>query len=145
MKKRVCIKADTIDDQECDGHSNSVNLCEDSKVCKLKRKSIIEYTTEKCREFKVKLPHLAANGSGLQAPHEDRRLWMACSIFCKRQDTGAYYTPRLELNDLDINPYLPDGTWCHKSDGENYYCLQHHCLPESTKFSTTKEIYNTLN
>lgn len=58
------------------------------------------------------------------------RLWMACSIFCKRKDTGAFYTPRMELNDLGVDPYFPDGTLCHTEGKKKYYCLQHHCLPE---------------
>lgn len=55
---------------------------------------------------------------------------MACAIFCKRKDTDMYYTPRIELNDLGTDPYFPDGTWCHNDGLINYYCLQHHCLPE---------------
>lgn len=55
---------------------------------------------------------------------------MGCSIFCKRKDTGGFFTPRIELNDLGVSPYFPDGTWCHNSGKENYYCLQNHCLPE---------------
>jgi len=55
---------------------------------------------------------------------------MGCAIFCRRKDTGSYYTPRIELNDLGVNPYFPDGTWCHNDGISNYYCLQHHCLPE---------------
>lgn len=56
--------------------------------------------------------------------------------FIRRKDSAAYYTPRLDLNDLGINPYFPDGTWCHNDDTQNYYCLQHHCLPEN--FQITK-------
>jgi hypothetical protein len=69
-------------------------------------------------------------GQGMQAPHEANRLWMGCAIFCKRKGTNLFYTPRLELNDLGMDAYLPDGTWCHREDNQNYYCMQHHCLPE---------------
>lgn len=55
---------------------------------------------------------------------------MGCAIFCKRADSGSFYTPRIELNDLGVSPYFPDGTWCHREGSLNYYCLQHHCLPE---------------
>lgn len=58
------------------------------------------------------------------------RLWMGCAIFCRRKDTKSYYTPRLDLNDLGVDPYFPDGTWCHHDGKMNHYCLQHHCLPE---------------
>jgi hypothetical protein len=58
------------------------------------------------------------------------RVWMGCAIFCRRADSGGYYTPRVELNDLGVSPYFPDGTWCHREKNLNYYCLHHHCLPE---------------
>lgn len=90
----------------------------------------MEYASEKCKEFSKLLPQLDPEGVGLQAPHEDGRLWMGCAIFCKRGDSGSFYTPRFELNDLNVSPYFPDGTWCHKANGEDYYCLQHHCLPK---------------
>lgn len=55
---------------------------------------------------------------------------MGCAIFCKRGDSGTFYTPRIELNDLGISPYFPDGTLCHRDGNQNYYCMHHHCLPE---------------
>lgn len=55
---------------------------------------------------------------------------MACAIFCRRRDTGSYYTPRLDLNDMGVNAYFPDGTWCHGDSSGSYYCQQRHCLPE---------------
>lgn len=59
---------------------------------------------------------------------------MACAIFCRRKDIAAYYAPRVELNDLGLDPYFPDGTWCHTEEGQDYFCRQHHCLPESFRF-----------
>lgn len=58
---------------------------------------------------------------------------MGCAIFCKRADSESFITPRIELNDLGISPYFPDGTWCHNDSTTNYYCLHHHCLPEVLK------------
>lgn len=52
-----------------------------------------------------------------------------CYILSKK-DNGQYYTPRLDLNDLGVDPYFPDGTWCHSDGKQNYYCQNHHCLPE---------------
>ena len=63
---------------------------------------------------------------------------MACAVFCRRKDWGVYYTPRLDLNDLGVDAYFPDGTWCHHDSQQSYYCLRHHCLPESFKFSKTE-------
>lgn len=61
---------------------------------------------------------------------------MLTSNYSRRNDTGAYYSPRFELNDLGADPYFPDGTWCHADETQNYYCLQHHCLPKN--FEITK-------
>lgn len=57
-------------------------------------------------------------------------MWMGCAIFCRRASGGGFYAPRVELNDAGLDPYFPDGTWCHHDGSHHYYCLQHHCLPE---------------
>lgn len=58
------------------------------------------------------------------------RMWMGCAVFCRRASGGGFYAPRVELNDVGKDPYFPDGTWCHNDGNQDYYCLQHHCLPE---------------
>ncbi|KAF3423109.1 hypothetical protein E2986_06737 [Frieseomelitta varia] len=121
----------------CQGSHYDVLLCRDDSLCKRKRKSANEFATLRCEEFSEKLPELDAKGGGLQAPHEPERPWMACAIFCRRKDIASYYTPRVELNDLGLDPYFPDGTWCHAEEGQNYFCRQHHCLPESFRFEKT--------
>lgn len=69
---------------------------------------------------------------------------MGCAIFCRRKDSNSYYTPRVELNDLGVSPYFPDGTWCHTDKkGENYFCLQHHCLPEVVCIEILSQIFKT--
>ena len=35
--------------------------------------------------------------------HSDDRLWQGCAIYCKRSDTGGWYTPRLEVWDSNIS------------------------------------------
>lgn len=69
---------------------------------------------------------------------------MGCAIFCKRADSGSFYTPRIELNDLGVSPYFPDGTWCHREGSLNYYCLQHHCLPEVFLWYFLSELFTIL-
>ncbi|XP_048510631.1 A disintegrin and metalloproteinase with thrombospondin motifs adt-2-like isoform X2 [Athalia rosae] len=118
----------------CEGMGYDVSLCRDDGLCTKKRTTASEYGTLKCSEFSKRIPELDSQGSGLQAPHEPGRPWMACAIFCRRKDGSAYYTPRIELNDLGLDPYFPDGTWCHADRDENYYCRQHHCLPDSFRF-----------
>uniref|UniRef100_A0A1B0EVJ6 Putativedisintegrin and metalloproteinase with thrombospondin motifs 16 n=1 Tax=Lutzomyia longipalpis TaxID=7200 RepID=A0A1B0EVJ6_LUTLO len=130
-RKRQCTNPRPLNtDRGCEGHSYAVDLCSDDHLCR-RRRTIEDFATAKCKEFSRKLPELDKKAPGMQAPHEPGRLWMGCAIFCKRTDTGAYYTPRLELNDLAIDPYFPDGTWCHREGGEDFFCRQHHCLPES--------------
>lgn len=119
----------------CEGLGYDISLCKDEGLCKKKRKSATEYGTMRCSKFSERLPELDSRGSGLQAPHEPERPWMACAIFCRRKDGSSYYTPRIELNDLGLDPYFPDGTWCHTEQSENYFCRQHHCLPESFRFA----------
>ena len=35
------------------------------------------------------------------------RPWQSCAVFCKRKDRDAFYTPRLELNNLpDVDAFL---------------------------------------
>ncbi|XP_076637483.1 ADAMTS metallopeptidase stall [Colletes latitarsis] len=124
-------------DTGCRGLHYDVVLCKDDRLCKKKRRSIDEFATLRCTEFSERLPELDGNGGGLQAPHEPERLWMACAIFCRRKDIASYYTPRVELNDLGLDPYFPDGTWCHTEEGQNYFCQQHHCLPENFRSEKT--------
>ncbi|CAH1114535.1 unnamed protein product, partial [Psylliodes chrysocephalus] len=138
IKRRQCNNPPPVNtDQGCMGSGVEFGLCNDKKVCKQKKLSSIDYASRKCAEFSKVLPELDSKGSGLQAPHEEGRLWMACAIFCKRGDSGTFYTPRIELNDLGISPYFPDGTWCNRENDVNYYCLQHHCLPENFKITKT--------
>lgn len=118
----------------CNGPSYDVKLCNDDKLCK-KRITIEEFAGIKCREFSEHLSVLDKTGNGLQAPHENERPWMGCAIFCRRRDIASYYTPRIELNDLGLDPYYPDGTWCHNEDNQDYYCQQRHCLPGSFRLA----------
>lgn len=120
-----------IDD--CVGDSLIVSLCDDQKLCTL-RKSVMDYGTKKCQEFSRRIPNIDSTGYGVQASYDSLRLWMPCAIFCKRKNSGSYYTPRVELNDIGVDPYYPDGTLCHREGKENFYCIQHHCLPEVIEF-----------
>lgn len=126
-KRRFC------SDSKCEGASSSVALCDDSKVCS-SRKSVIDYATQNCKEFSQKLSSINGEASGLQASYESLRLWMPCAIFCKRNNMISYFSPRVELFALGLNPYFPDGTLCHQDTNEKYYCIQHHCLPEVKNF-----------
>ncbi|KAJ8925540.1 hypothetical protein NQ315_009380 [Exocentrus adspersus] len=138
-KHRFCNNPAPVNtDEGCEGPSVEFGLCNDNKICKAKKEGVVDFASERCKEFSKLLPELDPQGAGLQAPHEEARVWMGCAIFCKRADSGSYYTPRVELNDLGVSPYFPDGTWCHRESGMNYYCIQHHCLPENFKFTKSE-------
>lgn len=133
-RRRTCKESPgKITKTGCSGLAYDVVLCRDEKLCK-KRTGVEDFAAERCRTFSEKLTELDPEGGGLQAPHETARPWMGCAIFCKRIDIASYYTPRIELNDLGLDPYFPDGTWCHNEDGQDYFCLRHHCLPENFRF-----------
>ncbi|KAG5886065.1 hypothetical protein JTB14_009513 [Gonioctena quinquepunctata] len=136
LKRRFCNNPTPVNtDKGCTGTSIEFGLCSDDKMCKGKKLSAVEHATRKCSEFSRVLPELDRNSAGLQAPHEEGRVWMGCAIFCRRADSRTFYTPRIELNDIGISPYFPDGTWCHRDNNIDFYCVQHHCLPENFKFT----------
>ncbi|XP_045483108.1 A disintegrin and metalloproteinase with thrombospondin motifs adt-2-like [Harmonia axyridis] len=134
-KRRICNNPPPMNtDLGCEGSSIEFATCRDDKICDT-RISAVQYASRKCREFSRVLSDLDPEGIGLQAPHEEERLWMGCTIFCKRSGSGNFYSPRIELNDLGISAYLPDGTLCHRKNNQNYYCMHHHCLPENFEFA----------
>lgn len=134
VRRRFCENRNRGSASDCKGLHYDVLLCKDEKLCKKKRRTIDDVATLKCSIFGEKLAHVDGTRRGLQAAHEADRPWMACAIFCRRKDIVAYYAPRVELNDLGLDPYFPDGTWCHTEEGQDYFCRQHHCLPESFRF-----------
>lgn len=134
VRRRLCENRSRRTARDCKGLYYDVLLCKDERLCKKKRRTIDEFATLKCGLFSEKLSKLSGTAKGLQAAHEPGRPWMACAIFCRREDIAAYYAPRVELNDLGLDPYFPDGTWCHAEESQDYFCRQHHCLPENFRF-----------
>ncbi|KAJ8736459.1 hypothetical protein PYW08_007115 [Mythimna loreyi] len=138
-RRRVCTKPTS---DACQGASYDVVLCDDTKVCgKKTRVASSELAARKCAEYAALLPELDPRGGGLQAPHDPTRMWMGCAVFCRRASGGGFYAPRVELNDAGKDPYFPDGTWCHNDGNQDYYCLQHHCLPENFKMTAQYHIW----
>ncbi|XP_012234414.2 A disintegrin and metalloproteinase with thrombospondin motifs 2-like [Linepithema humile] len=145
IKRRSCKHA-TYKTASCNGPYYDVVLCNDSSFCTKERKTIAEYTDLKCTEFsfilksyyKEYFKYVPKIGPGQQNSHDVGKPWIACTIYCQREEKifanysiFYFYTPRLELLELDVNPYFPDGTWCHEKDGQDYYCRQHYCLPKN--------------
>ncbi|XP_067210451.1 A disintegrin and metalloproteinase with thrombospondin motifs adt-2-like [Linepithema humile] len=145
IKRRFC-KHGIYKTASCDGPYYDVVLCNDSSLCTEERFTIAEYTALKCTELSLKIKRQGKeyfkyeplNEPGKQASHVVEEPWRACTIHCLREEeiSANYslffsYAPRQEMLDLKIEPYFPDGTWCHEKDGQNYYCRQHYCLPEN--------------
>jgi len=122
----------------CNGAYYEVDLCDVSSLCTEKRKTIKSFTAIKCKEInqmvkRIKLD-LPKAEPGWQVPHDVNNPWVACSIYCRGRNVfgqAFYYAPRREALSFGIDPSFPDGTWCHKQNGQNYYCRQHNCLPEN--------------
>ncbi|XP_012229255.2 A disintegrin and metalloproteinase with thrombospondin motifs adt-2-like isoform X1 [Linepithema humile] len=130
VKRRIC-KHRNSETTNCVGPYYDVNLCDDSLLCFGKRKTIDWFTTLKCIKFKLANANLSITEPGKQYSYDAENPWIACTIYCKQRASSDYYTPRQEMLNLRVDPYFPDGTWCHEENGQNYYCRQHHCLPES--------------
>ncbi|XP_012228906.2 A disintegrin and metalloproteinase with thrombospondin motifs adt-2-like isoform X1 [Linepithema humile] len=127
-KRRIC-KHRNRETPNCVGPYYDVVLCDDSLLCFGKRKTIDLFTTIKCTKFK--LANLAITESGKQYSYDAEKPWIACTVYCTHKESSDYYTPRQEMLNFRVDPYFPDGTWCHEENGQNYYCRQHYCLPES--------------
>ncbi|XP_012224494.2 A disintegrin and metalloproteinase with thrombospondin motifs 2-like isoform X2 [Linepithema humile] len=128
-KRRFCKHQNDIT-ANCIGPYYDVVLCDDSSLCSQKRKTIAEFTTMKCTEFSRIMSELELK-PGWQAPHKMDKPWIACTIHCVRKKFSTFYAPRWEMLNFGNNPYFPDGTLCHKTRDQNYYCRFHHCLPEN--------------
>ncbi|XP_012220682.1 A disintegrin and metalloproteinase with thrombospondin motifs adt-2-like isoform X1 [Linepithema humile] len=124
----------------CKGPYYDVVLCNDS-LCAGERKTIDSFAKLICHEFnlmamyndqKLKILKLEYDSKpGWQAAYDVEKPWKACTIHCRQKNSSTLYAPYEKMFVLNFDPYYPDGTWCHKENGRNYYCRQHYCLPES--------------
>ncbi|XP_067209060.1 A disintegrin and metalloproteinase with thrombospondin motifs adt-2-like isoform X2 [Linepithema humile] len=139
VKRRYC-KHGIHRMPNCGGLYYDVVLCNDSTLCFKNRVTIEQFTTVKCTLFKRKkmlknLTVILKEKPGSQALHDFEKPWKACTIYCQQKKSPIFYAPRLEMLNYGINPYFPDGTWCHTDEnGQNYYCRQYYCLPENYLF-----------
>jgi hypothetical protein len=136
IKRRLC-RHQTQITANCIGPYYDVVLCEDSSLCTENRQIVNEFATMKCAEFDLIIilkekKMRPSNEVGWQASHEVDKPWKACTIFCMHNH--FYHAPHLEMLSYGIDPYFPDGIWCHKEDDQDYYCRKHYCLPEYYSF-----------
>ncbi|XP_012230166.2 A disintegrin and metalloproteinase with thrombospondin motifs adt-2-like isoform X1 [Linepithema humile] len=139
VKRRFC-EHRTHRTANCTGSYYDMVLCDDSLLCTEERWTIDEITITKCRKFSKFAKdanltvELSVNLPGRQYSHDAEEPWKACTIYCRKKTSSDYYAPRQEMLNIGVDTYFPDGTLCHKEDGQNYYCRQHHCLPENYSF-----------
>ncbi|XP_012221050.2 A disintegrin and metalloproteinase with thrombospondin motifs adt-2-like isoform X1 [Linepithema humile] len=138
IKRRSC-KHENLWTSNCGGPYYDVILCNDSMLCNESRMTISEYTAVKCNQFisivkrtnSTKWIVELESGPGVQVLHNVAEPWKACSIHCRKKNSSIFFTPRYKMLGFNMDPYFPDGTWCHNEDGQDYYCRQHYCLPPS--------------
>lgn len=117
------------------GVKPTVNLCDDTDVCPINRESIEIYASKQCQAWSETL-NGTVTGEGRQVKHQPvKGNWLACAIFCKHSTTGSWYSPKKELQKLNVNPFFPDGVWCHidRQTNTNYYCQNNLCMPEAQR------------
>ena len=66
--------------------------------------------------------------------------WLSCAIFCEN-DQSQWYSPRGEYG---RDAFFPDGTWCHRQSGQDYYCQKNLCLPEGYNINEAVRIAESL-
>ena len=72
----------------------------------------------------------------LRQPYDSARPAAACAVRC-RTDTASgqvFWWPTDVFFGRDMRgdgPFLPDGMLCHRSAGDNFYCVGHRCTPQS--------------
>lgn len=134
VKRRSC-KHGIRRTASCKGPYYNVVLCDDSILCTKNRTTASQLATNKCIQINNYLKHEFSieleSGPVVQVLHNVAEPWKACTVHCRKKDSPTLYALRFEMIGVNMNPYLPDGTWCHNKDGQDYYCRQHYCIPES--------------
>merc|ERR1711997_1235680 len=128
----------------CTMHSKGVkapqiSLCDDTDVCPINRKSVEVYASSQCEAWSKILGEGVLTGEGRQVVHQPvKGSWLSCAVFCKTS-SGAWHSPRKELENLNVDPYFPDGVWCHvdRESNTNYYCQNHLCMPGNVEHVST--------
>ena len=84
--------------------------------------SIANMTDKLCEAWARIFPFLRSSGHGRQILQDPAKgSWLACSVFCETV-SGTWYSPRTELSHFYLSAALPEGTLCHSSEEEDYYC-----------------------
>eukprot|EP00096_Caligus_rogercresseyi_P015326 TRINITY_DN7776_c0_g1_i1.p1 TRINITY_DN7776_c0_g1~~TRINITY_DN7776_c0_g1_i1.p1 ORF type:complete len:386 (-),score=72.14 TRINITY_DN7776_c0_g1_i1:206-1363(-) len=128
----------------CPGIDKKVGLCGDYPKCP-KTYTVSEWASDRCQKFKDKSTRLRNMllSQGHRARYNRKKPEVACLVFCKRAKSGQYYSPVIELNNFkDIDPYFPEGSWCHNDGSTDYYCIKNKCtsIARGAKAESSQEI-----
>lgn len=142
-------------------------MCPDDDVCSEEepRVSRRQYAVKKCNKFardSVVYPGVSAlkippKVRGMPAIYSSDNPQQACLIFCKFEGPASldlsynlrkWNTPLESLESVgrDADAFFPDGTWCHRLNGTDFYCVNHECISmmtatqESSRVLTSEKI-----
>jgi len=118
------------------GTKTTVELCDDTEVCRGRKETLDEYATKQCTQWAHSLATVTLTGAGRRFKQEPSiGSWISCAIFCQT-DKEQWYSPRRELGSQS---YYPDGIWCHRdTSGNDYFCQKNLCLPP--KYEVTEAL-----
>ncbi|TRY78189.1 hypothetical protein TCAL_04265 [Tigriopus californicus] len=128
-------------------------MCPDDDVCSDEepRMSRERFAVKKCKKLaldpaiypSVSSLKIPPNVRGMPAIYSSDNLRQACLIFCKFEgptSVGLSYnlrkwnTPMESLQSVgrEADAFYPDGTWCHRLNGTDFYCVNHECISLTT-------------
>ena len=109
--------------------SGGASLCQPSQSQCHQELPVTELSSRRCEAWARIFPFLHSPGRGRQILQDPAKgSWLACSVFCQTV-SGTWYSPRTELQQYHLSAALPEGTLCHSSEEESYYCQVSHLHP----------------
>ena len=104
------------------GVVRGTGLCQPSESQCQAEVDITQMTDKLCEAWAKIFPFLRTSGRGRQILADPAKgSWLPCSVFCETV-SGTWYSPRTELQHFYLSAALPEGTLCHSTEQESYYC-----------------------
>ena len=122
------------------GVRSGPRLCQPSQSQCKEEVEMTKMTDKLCEAWARILPFLNTSGRGRQILADPAKgSWLPCSVFCETV-SGTWYSPRTELHHYYLSAALPEGTLCHSTEEESYYCqvLTSHITHHTGRDITTK-------
>ena len=128
------------------GVRSGPRLCQPSQSQCKEEVEITKMTDKLCEAWARILPFLHPSGRGRQIQADPAKgSWLACSVFCETV-SGTWYSPRTDLQHYFLSAALPEGTLCHSTEEESYYCqvtYRHHITSHHTSHITHHITHHT--